>query len=110
MWWLFLLFLAAVMSGGCASDRRAGSQKPVEAIVTPAAGTRGQVISVNVRGRFVVLSYPVGVLPSVDRRLNVYRSGLKVAELKVTGPNRDTLTVADLVAGECQIGDEARED
>lgn len=46
----------------------------------------------------------------MGKRLNVYRNGLKVGELKVTGPQRDNNTVADIVAGECQVGDEVRED
>jgi hypothetical protein len=46
----------------------------------------------------------------VDRRLNVYRGGLKVAELKVSKERIDVNTIADLVAGECRIGDEVRED
>jgi len=116
-----LLLLLAVGFSGCASKKgsnalttpaggASGGRRPTEAIVTPASGTVGRVTSVNANARFVVLSYPVGILPALERRLNVYRSGLKVAELKVTGPTRDTHTVADILAGDCQIGDEARED
>ena len=70
----------------------------------------GRVASVNLNGRFVVLSYPIGGLPPVDRRLNVYRAGLKVGELKVNRWQLDNLAVADIVAGECRVGDETRED
>jgi hypothetical protein len=79
-------------------------------IVTPGGAIRGQVASVNASGRFVVLSYPIGGLPSVEKRLNVYHNGLKVAELKVTGPQRDNNIVADIVAGQCGPGDQVRED
>jgi hypothetical protein len=34
---------------------------------------------------------------------------LKVAEIKVTGPQRDNNTVADLVSGDAQVGDEVRD-
>jgi len=68
------------------------------------------VVSVNPTARFVVLTFPIGALPGLEKRLNVYRGGLKVGEIKITGPQRDNNTVADIVTGECQIGDEVRED
>jgi hypothetical protein len=34
---------------------------------------------------------------------------LKVAEVKVTGPQRDNNIVADLVSGDAQVGDEVRD-
>jgi hypothetical protein len=78
--------------------------------VTPAPGTvYGKVAHVNPAARFVVLTYPLGKLPPVEKRLSVYRNGMKVAELKVTGPARDQNTVADITAGEAQPGDEARD-
>jgi len=78
--------------------------------VTPAPGTvYGKVAHVNPTARFVVLTYPLGKLPPVEKRLSVYRNGMKVAELKVTGPARDQNTVADITAGEAQPGDEARD-
>jgi len=59
--------------------------------------------------RFVVLNFPVGRLPVIDQRLNVYRGGLKVGEVKVTGPQYDDNVVADLVAGDSEIGDQVRD-
>ena len=79
-------------------------------IVTPDGTARGRVASVNAGARFVVAGFPLGSVPAVGKRLNVYRNGLKVGELKVTGPQRDNNTVADIVAGECQAGDDVRED
>jgi hypothetical protein len=49
-------------------------------------------------------------LPPLEKRLNVYRNGLKVGEVRVTGPQRDNNTVADIIAGDCQPGDQVRED
>ena len=43
-----------------------------------------------------------------DQRLDVYRGGLKVGELLVTGPQQGDSTVADITAGEAQKGDEVR--
>jgi len=78
--------------------------------VTPGRATTGRIAAVNPAGRFVVLTFPLGTMPPVEKRLNVYRSGLKVGELKVTGPQLDINIDADIVAGECQVGDEVRED
>ena len=78
-------------------------------IVTPAPVNAGRITSVNAAGRFVVITYPIGVpLPSLEQKLDVYRAGLKVGEIKITGPARDLNTVADITAGECQPGDEVR--
>lgn len=97
-------------SQSSSSASEGASSKSPGAIVTPAPVGTGRISSVNPTARFVVVTYPLGVsLPSVERQLNVYRGGLKVAELKVTGPSRDLNTVADITAGECQPGDEVRE-
>lgn len=95
--------------GGAMQAPRSGTKSP-GLIVTPGSAMKGKIASVNPGGRFVVLSFPIGVMPPAERRLHVYRAGLKVGEVKITGPQRDTHTVADLVAGECQLGDEVRED
>lgn len=78
--------------------------------MTPAGGMTGTVAHVNDIAKFVVLHYVVGKLPAQDQRLNVYRQGQKVGEVKVNGPQKDNNTVADIVAGEVKIGDEVRPD
>ncbi len=65
--------------------------------------------SYNATGRFVVLSFPVSQMPNLDQTLFLYRDGLKVGELKITGPQRDNNIVADLVTGDAQVGDEVRD-
>ena len=77
-------------------------------IVTPAGTAAGKVVSVNSSARYAVLSFPVGQVPPLGGRLSIYHGGLKAGEAKVTGPQRDNITIADLVSGEAQIGDEAR--
>ncbi|MDB6064610.1 MAG: hypothetical protein JWR26_818 [Pedosphaera sp.] len=77
-------------------------------IVTPETMLVGKVVRVNENARFAVLNFPVGNMPSRDQRLNVYRRGLKVGEVKVTGPQQDDNTVADILNGEAQPGDELR--
>ena len=79
-------------------------------IVTPANASLGRVASVNAAGRFVVITYPLGNLPATERRLGVYRAGLKVAEVKVGRDRVDVNLVADILAGDCQAGDEVREE
>ena len=86
-------------------------KKPSTPIVTPAQGRAGRIASVHSTSQFVVITFPVGIpLPPAERRLNVYRAGLKVAEVKVNALSIDVNTVADIVAGECEVGDEVREE
>jgi hypothetical protein len=82
---------------------------PAPAIVTPDNSLAGKVVSCNSAGRFVVLNFPSRQMPKTDSRLFLYRTGLKVAEVKVTGPQNDDNTVADLVSGDAQTGDEVRD-
>ena len=112
--------LAALLLAGCAGKQNSASARRLAAppagsaqtnlnvIVTPASLT-GKVASVNGAARFAVLAFPLGNAPANDRRFNIYRGGLKVGEIKITGPRRDNHTVGDIVAGECQVGDEVRE-
>lgn len=78
-------------------------------IVTPENALTGKVVVYNDAGRFVVLDFPIGHMPAVDQRMFIYRRGLKVGEVKITGPQRDHNIVADLAQGEAQAGDEARD-
>ena len=76
--------------------------------MTPDTQLIGKISRVNVDGRFVVMTFPIGHLPRLDQRLNVYRRGLKVGEIHVTGPQLDDNVVGDIGAGEAQAGDEVR--
>lgn len=122
MRWGILVFGLALVVTGCASADRThtpakGDKPGVVAVqtnsgpvITPAKSVAGRVASVNNGARFVVLNYPFGFLPALDQRLNVYHQGRKVGEVRISGPQQDTKTVADLLAGDIQIGDEARAD
>ena len=102
--------LTLVVISGCASHREpAPEAKPGDLLVTPEYSLAGKVVTYNLAGRFVVLDFPVGRMPVLDQTLFIYRQGLKVGEVKITGPERDTNTVADLVSGEAQKGDEVRD-
>jgi len=104
----FLILLAA----GC------GTRPPPHAspktgpapgvVITPDLRTIGRVATVNEQGSFVVLRFPPGSVPRPDVRLDVFRGGLKVGELRVSSWERDNYVVADIVAGEAQVNDEAK--
>ena len=58
-------------------------------LITPDTSMTGQVASVNKNLRCVVLTFPTGQVPPVGTRMNIYRRGEIVGELKVTDPQRD---------------------
>ena len=125
MRWLCVLALLAWIFAGCHQTKPAGrntvapSGGPGSAspaithrpalIVTPGGGVRGRIASVNANLGYVVVGFALGSVPAADRRLGVYRNGLKVGEIKITGLQRENNAIADMVAGECQVGDEVRE-
>jgi hypothetical protein len=76
--------------------------------MTPDTRLVGKVSKANPEGRFVIMTFPIGHLPALDQRLAVYRQGLKVGEIKVTGPQLDDNVVGDIAAGEAGPGDEVR--
>jgi hypothetical protein len=79
-------------------------------VIQPDLRATGEVEMVNPTARFVVLNFPPGPMPVVDERMTVYRKGMKVGEVKVTGPQRGSNTVADILTGEIQAHDEVREE
>ncbi len=76
--------------------------------ITPDTTPTGTVVRVNAAARFVTLTFPVGGLPAVGQVMYVYRHGLKIGEVRVTAPQQDDLTAADIVTGEAEVGDEIR--
>jgi hypothetical protein len=107
---------ASLLLAGCIHHNQTPAPKPAPPVATqppkpvikPDLRQAGRVAMVNVAARFVVISFPPGPMPQADRRLSVYRDGVKVGELKVTGPQRDNDTVAEIVSGEIQLNDEVR--
>ena len=89
------------------SSRAPSREVPV---ITPATPIGGKVLFVDRPARFAVITFSITDVPQNGQRLSVYRKGLKVGELKVTGPREESNTVADIVAGEVQPNDEVRED
>ena len=91
------------------SSLQPNSGSTPQVVVTAENANIGKVVRVNTVARFVVLNFPPGHLPVVDQSLMVYRQGLKVGELKVTGPIQDENIVADITAGDSEVGDEVRD-
>lgn len=108
---LGLLPVLLVGLAGCVSQSKPPADVALESklIVTPESLLVGKVTMFNTAGRFVVLDFPVGRMPSLDQTMFIYREGLKVGEVRVTGPERDNNTVADLISGEASRGDEVRD-
>jgi len=96
--------------GDAAASASNGKGNHPKVIITPETVLVGKVVRVNANARFAVLNFPVGTMPTPGQQLNVYRQGLKVGEVKVTGPQQDDNVVADITNGEVQIGDELRAD
>jgi hypothetical protein len=78
-------------------------------MVTPDNSLAAKVVRYNPVGRFVVLSFPVGQMPQAGQTFFIYRTGMKIGQIKITGPQRDNDTVADLIEGDAQEGDDVRE-
>jgi hypothetical protein len=113
---MWMLLAAGLLTDGCALFHHHHKPKPVQPmvvapapIVTPDTSLAAKVISYNSVGQFVVLSFPMGQMPKMNQTLFLYRAGLKVGEIKITGPQNDNNIVADLINGEAQNGDEVRE-
>src|SRR5215510_10996031 len=53
-------------------------------LVTPDLSVSGHVVRVNQNLRFVVLTFPIGQTPPNGTRMNVYRRGDIVGEVRVT--------------------------
>ncbi|MGA2241105.1 MAG: hypothetical protein ABSH11_03605 [Verrucomicrobiota bacterium] len=114
---LLTLLLVALLANGCSvfhyrakpAKTTASARETTPTIVTPDNSLTARVVSYNASGRFAVLSFPVGQIPKLEQGLFLYREGMKVGEVKITGPQRENNIVADLVTGEAQVGDEVRD-
>jgi hypothetical protein len=87
-----------------------GSASVQSPSVTPVSPLAGNVVYLNPLARYVILDFFLGPLPEEDQRLNVYRNGQKVGEIKISRESNKYLVAADIMAGEAQVGDIARPD
>lgn len=111
---LSLVVLGSMGAMGCAGKSKNPAVPKVLAHPVPADRIRpldsgsGKVVRVDARLKFVVLDFTLTAVPQPGQRLEVVRDGQSVGELRVTGPASNTMTVADLVAGQAQSGDAVR--
>jgi len=118
-----VLILAAALPGcGWTKRQFTGSTSPApiaksvepsaKVIVTPDVSLAAKVILVNLEGRYVILNFPSGELPRLQQTLFLYRDGLKMAEVKITDSRfaMENAIVADIIAGNAQVGDIVRDE
>jgi hypothetical protein len=80
-------------------------------IVTPDLALAAKVVRVNDVARIAILNFPDGKMPRLQSTFYVYRSGIKVAEVKIVGPQDDENNiVADVISGDPQVGLSVRAD
>jgi hypothetical protein len=107
-----LLVLAFGGSGCIFGHHHAAPAGPDQskAIITPDSSLVAKVVSVNTVARFVVLNFPPDQMPKIGQSLFIYHEGLKVAEVKITGPQQEFNIVADLISGDAKAGDIVRDE
>ncbi len=105
------LVCATVLLAGCLHHKPAApdqdKKKTAATRVTPSFASVGRVEMVNTEARFVVLSFPPDHVPQPGQRWRINHRGLKIGEVKISGPQREMDTVADIIEGEANVGDEA---
>lgn len=87
---------------------RAEALRNKPAIVTPDTTLLAKVVAANDVGRFVIVGFPNNQMPQLQQILFLYRAGLKVAEVKIIGPQDGNNIVADIVSGDAKVGDTVR--
>ena len=121
---LLSLLVVVLVAPGCSwfkhqlpSGPKSAAAKPsvVEAapkpIVTPDLALAAKVVRVNDVARIAILNFPDGKMPRLQQTFYVYRSGIKVAEVKIVGPQDDENNiVADVISGDPQVGLSVRAD
>jgi hypothetical protein len=105
---------AAPPPGGAAgaltrSPAASVSRADPNVIVTRDTALIGKVVRVNPTARIVVLNFPIGHLPVTDQQMNLYRRGLKVGQVRISNWQLEDSVVADMLAGDAQLGDEVRD-
>lgn len=108
--YLSAMLLAALLGPGCSWFHHGQATGASNTLVTPDMSLEAKVVDVDDAARFVVLSFPEDKMPKLQQTLFIYRSGMKIAEVRVTGPKQEHNIVADLVTGEPKVGDTVRSD
>jgi hypothetical protein len=83
--------------------------KVAPVIITPAQSAAANVVLVHESARFVILNFPDGRLPAEGQMLDLFRNGLKTAEVRISKFRQENNVTADIISGEARKGDQARE-
>ncbi len=110
LWTTTILLALGVCGCGLFGHHHAAASTDQAGIITPDNTLTAKVVTVNTVARFVVLNFPPGQMPRAGQSLFIYHDGLKVAEVKITGPQQENNIVADLVSGNVKAGDTVREE
>ena len=111
----FAILLAALVASGCGLFKHKHSDQPAmtatatvavpKPIVTPDMSLAAKVVRVNPVARIAILNFPDGKMPRLQQTMFVYRAGLKVAEVKIVGPqDEEHNIVADIISGDPEAG------
>ncbi len=93
-------------ASGCARENK---PKPAVQVAPAQIGPPPATVrKVDITYSFVVLDFSERAMPPVGSRMTIYRNGVKVGEVQITEPVRAQFATADIVAGDVQLGDEAR--
>jgi hypothetical protein len=99
---------------GCATSKPSSNVPPPskqapsqKTYITPDFRTVGRVELVNTAARFVILSFAPGHVPPPGQHWQITHRGLKIGEVTISGPQREVDTVADIVDGTANVGDDA---
>jgi len=105
------LALLALALAGCAGGTSTAHQGPPSTrAILPDESVEGRIVTVNIPLRYVVIDFNLRHSPTLGQILSVYREGLKVGEVKVTGPTMGTAAAGDLIAGQAAVGDTVLEE
>jgi hypothetical protein len=118
-----LVLAVLLLAGGCAGKKASGLPAPgptatpppaaagadQQPAAPPATARAGKVVWVNQPGRFVVLKFPREQVPRPGEAFSLYRGGQKTGEVRIGSSRDDDRVVADVLSGDAQLGDEARE-
>ncbi len=111
------ILVALLLCAGCSHSKPAEKQAAVTGTkngkkngntITPVNLVAGKIVSLNVRLRYVVVDFGLGRTPGPEQRLEIYRKGQKVGEIKISAQSRDNLFAADMLVGEAAVGDDVK--
>jgi predicted nucleic acid-binding Zn-ribbon protein len=79
---------------------------PVASIIPAGANFSGEVVILNMKEKFVVVNFKnSGSLPPENAQFSVFRNGVPIGSVRITGPVKPPFVPADIIQGEIQKGD-----